>query len=222
MRYFETQGSGDAAALYAPSGQRKYLNVEERGRFLAAAETMPPDKALFALTLAWTGARISEVLDLRVSSFQVAGGIIAFRTLKRRRHSIRELPIPGALMQALDGHFDLGGRQAQTDLLNARLWFWHRATAWRIIKQVMTSAGLTGLAATPRGLRHAFGVGTLQGGIPITLTQKWLGHSRVSTTAIYAAVCGEEERHFAERFWRNGASAGGPRTVRAEAGRHAA
>lgn len=50
----------------------------------------------------------------------------------------------------------------------------------------MMVAQVTGIAACPRGLRHGFGVGTLQAGVPINLTQRWMGHSRLSTTAIYA------------------------------------
>jgi site-specific recombinase XerD len=56
--------------------------------------------------------------------------------------------------------------------------------------------------ACPRGLRHAFGIGALQAGIPLNLAQRWLGHSRISTTAIYADVSGDEEKAFATRFWR--------------------
>jgi integrase/recombinase XerD len=59
------------SCLYTPHGNRKYLNSTERRRALAATATLRPDQALFALTLAWTGARVSEVLALTPSSFQV-------------------------------------------------------------------------------------------------------------------------------------------------------
>jgi hypothetical protein len=49
---------------------------------LAEMTTLEPPQALFALTLAWTGARPSEVLALTPSSFQVEGRIVAFRTLE--------------------------------------------------------------------------------------------------------------------------------------------
>jgi len=45
------------------------------------------------------------------------------------------------------------------------------------------------------------GVGTLQSGVPLNLTQRWLGHARMSTTAIYANVSGAEEANLAARFW---------------------
>jgi integrase/recombinase XerD len=41
----------------------------------------------------------------------------------------------------------------------------------------------------------------LQAGVPLNLTQRWLGHARISTTALYAIASGPEEHAFAERFW---------------------
>ena len=70
-------------------------------RALAEMKMLAPKRALFALTLAWTGARVSEVLDLRAYSFQIERGIVAIRTLKRRRPCVREVPIPPELMAAL-------------------------------------------------------------------------------------------------------------------------
>lgn len=81
-------------------------------------------------------------------------------------------------------------------------WPFRRETAWRLIKQVMIDANVPGSPACPRGLRHAFGVGALQSGIPLNLAQRWLGHARISTTAIYADVAGPEELMLAERFWK--------------------
>jgi integrase len=195
------QSYAEEFSLYTAGGSRKYLNAAERQRVIAAMTRLRRDQALFALTLAWTGARVSEVLALTPTSFQIEGGIVAFRTLKRRKHSVREVPIPPDLMAALDLHFDISiGRRDLPDA-DHRLWPWHRTTAWRRIKRVMMFAQIVGRRACPRGLRHAFGVGTLQSGVPLNLTQRWLGHARISTTAIYAAACGPEEIAFAERFW---------------------
>ena len=54
----------------------------------------------------------------------------------------------------------------------------------------------------PKGLRHAFGVGTVQAGVPLNLLKKWLGHARLSTTEIYADAVGAEEQAIAGRFWK--------------------
>ena len=64
----------------------------------------------------------------------------------------------------------------------------------------MNGAGVSGKRASPRGFRHAFGVGTLQAGVPLNLVQRWLGHASMEKTAIYADVGGPEERVFAERL----------------------
>ena len=189
-------------ALYAPDGTRKYLNQAERQRALAVMAALPADQALFALTLAWTGARVSEVLALTPASLQIERGIVALRTLKRRRrNSVREVPIPPELVAALDRHFRLSILRRDPRGADHRLWPWCRVTGWRIIKRVMGRIGINGRHACPRGLRHAFGVGTLQSGVPLNLTQRWLGHAQISTTAIYAAACGPEELAFAARFW---------------------
>jgi integrase len=191
----------DAFSLYASTGARKYLNQAERRRALAVMASLDPDQALFALTLAWTGARISEVLALTPTAFQVEGGIVALRTLKRRKYTVREVPISPELMIALEGKYRLSTMQRDPQRADHRLWPWCRVTAWRIIKKVMRLSRIAGRQACPRGLRHAFGVGSLQAGVPLNLVQRWLGHARISTTAIYADVSGPEEVDFARQFW---------------------
>jgi integrase len=191
----------EAASLYAASGARKYLNRAERQRSLAGMQQLPDAERLFALTLAWTGARVSEVLALCPASFQIEAGVVGIVTLKRRKFSVREVPIPPGLMAELDAHFGLRAAQHEPPRMLDRLWKFCRTTAWRIIKRLMNGAGISGPIACPKAFRHAFGIGTLQSGIPLNLTQRWLGHSRPSTTAIYAEACGPEEIAFAARFW---------------------
>lgn len=198
----ESRAQAQNVSLYAANGARKYLNRDERKRALAAMEKLRADRALFALTLAWTGARVSEVLALTASSFQIERGIVAIQTLKRRRQVVREIPLPPPLMTALDHHFRIAATQRNPQGADHRLWPWCRSTAWRHIKKVMRRAGIAGRCACPRGLRHAFGVGTLQSGVPLNLVQRWLGHARMSTTAIYADVCGPDEITFAKSFWQ--------------------
>ena len=70
------------------------------------------------------------------------------------------------------------------------------------MRKLMALAGIVGCRASPRGLRHAFGIATLQSGVPINLIQRWMGHARLKTTMIYMSVSGPEELSFARRFWR--------------------
>jgi site-specific recombinase XerD len=104
-------------------------------------------------------------------------------------------------MEAIQRQFNLRELQRDPETANRRLWPWSRVTAWRYVKGAMLEAGIVGRPACPRGLRHGFGVGALQAGVPLNLAQKWLGHADIRTTAIYADASGDEEAAFAARFW---------------------
>lgn len=187
--------------LYTGAGERKYVNRAERQRVIEVMQRLERERALFFLLLAWTGGRVSEVLAVGANSFQLDRNIVALRTLKRRRPHVREVPIAPGLMAAIDRQFGLSDLQRNPETANTRLWNFGRVTAWRVVKCAMLEAGIVGRPACPRGLRHGFGVGTLQASVPLNMVQKWMGHARISTTAIYADACGDEEAAFAARFW---------------------
>jgi hypothetical protein len=84
------------------------------------------------------------------------------------------VPAPPALLDEL-------ARAHPLDRAGARLWPWSRTTAWRLVKTVMEEAAIRSLPATPKGLRHGFGVHAVMSGIPLNLIQKWLGHADIAT-----------------------------------------
>jgi integrase/recombinase XerD len=190
------------ASLYTAGGQRKYLTADERTRFLAASHACPrADQRTLCLTLAYTGCRISEALALTARCVEREGGFIAFRTLKKRRGIvvIREVPVP---MELLDAIAALHGIESMDPA--ARLWTLCRSRAWQLVKEVMEAAGLApGIHATPKGLRHGFGLHALRKGVPINFVKRWLGHARLETTEIYLQAIGAEEREIAARMWAN-------------------
>lgn len=181
-------------ALFDAAGQRKYLCGGEHRRFLAAAARMDPEGRAFCWLLAFTGCRISEGLELTPERFDPETGHVIFRTLKRRKASFRAVPIPPELMRELR-------RLARGKSRDQRLWDWCRQTAWRRICWAMTEAGITGTQAMPKGLRHGFGILNAEQNVPANLTQRWMGHARLETTAIYQHAVGREERAFAQRLW---------------------
>jgi integrase len=188
--------------LHTVGGARKYLNVAERKRFAAAAKTLPPAPRAFCLLLMWSGCRISEGLGVTPLSIDREAGTVAFMTLKRRKSSVRQVPIPKELIDELTKVFNLREREQDTHLRGVRLWRWSRSSAWRWVKVVMRRAGLSGSAAMPRGLRHTFGVAAFQA-VPPHIVQRWLGHASLRTTGIYGDVSGREEHLFAERIWES-------------------
>jgi integrase len=173
------------------AGRRKYLSGDERARFLAAADCLAPPQRALCHVLAYSGCRVSEALALTPHHLDTERGTLTFRTLKRRRTSFRTVPAPQPLVAML----------AAMPAENGRFWTIHRTTAWRLVKVVMQSSAITGPMATPKGLRHGFGIRAAGRSIPTNLIQRWMGHASPFTTAIYLDAIGAEERQFAARMW---------------------
>lgn len=188
--------------LYDVDGHRKYVSAEERARVLRGARELPRQHRTLLLTLAYSGCRLSEALNLRTSQVDLEGRRLIFESLKKRRRGVfRAVPVPAEVMEALDlvhGIREAGGREK-----GERLWSMSRTTAWRVVRGAMEAAGVSGPPASPKGLRHGFGVQAVANGVPLNLVQRWLGHAQLSTTAIYAEAMGEEEQTIAERMWRD-------------------
>ena len=203
MRAKPTPRPQSGMALHTVDGARKYLTTGERDAFLRAAEQADRQVRTLCMTLAFAGCRLSEALALTVDRVDLVAGLLVLESLKKRRSGIyRAVPVPPALLEALDlvhGIRELQGRRGRGR--GVRLWPWSRMTGWRAVHAVMVSCGLDGPHASPKGLRHGFGVAAVSAGIPLNLVQKWLGHAQLTTTAIYADAVGEEEQSIAARMW---------------------
>jgi integrase/recombinase XerD len=153
--------------------------------------------------LTYADSRLSEALALTADRVDLAAGMLVFESLKKHRTGIyRAVPVPPALLEALDlvhGIRELQTRRGQGR--GERLWPWSRMTGWRAVHAVMGAAGLDGPQASPKGLRHGFGVAAVSAGIPLNLVQKWLGHAQLTTTVIYANAVDAEEKDIARRMW---------------------
>ncbi len=183
-------------------GNRKYLDQSERRAFLKAAQLAAPDVGTFCMVLAYTGARISEVLALTPARIDLDASVIVFESLKKRRRGhFRAVPVPRKLLLILDAVHRVKAAQGSLGASEEVLWPWCRTTAWTRVKEIMEKAGVSGCHASPKGLRHSLGVSALQSGVPLNILQKWLGHTHIHTTAIYANAIGPEEREMAGRFW---------------------
>lgn len=183
-------------SVFTAAGGRKYVSRQEGLRLLdTAAEDGLANAALVGL-LACTGCRLSEALGL--TRFQLDGERSSVRLVRlkqrRRRPAYREVPVPAALMAML---LELG-RSAGED---GRLWHWSRQTAWRRLKRLMRRAGIEGPQANSRGLRHGFGVACALARVDPRITQRWMGHSKAATTAIYLEVMGDEARSLIAQLW---------------------
>lgn len=178
--------------VHDEAGRRKYLNAGERARFLAIADRLAPRMRALCHVLAYAGCRLSEALALTIDHVDVERLTLTIRTLKRRRTIFRAVPVPQATVEML--------RALSVDA-RGRLLAMHRVTAWRLVKSVMSRAGVSGPMACPKGLRHGFGICAAGHSIPASLIQRWMGHASQTTTAIYLDAVGVEERQFAGRMW---------------------
>jgi integrase len=113
----------EGQSLFGKSGSRKYLNAAERRRFLESAQQLPPHERSFCQVLAWSGARISEVLALVPAAFDIESGAAGITTLKRRKRGIvRQVPLPPDLLTNLDRVFGLGAAKRDPERAGERIW----------------------------------------------------------------------------------------------------
>ncbi|MFK4870458.1 tyrosine-type recombinase/integrase [Novosphingobium sp. ZW T3_23] len=187
--------------VYNRFGHRKYLTSKEIDAFVQQAGLRSADVKTFCRMIAFTGCRISEALSLTQESIDFEARQVIIRCLKKRgRRIFRAVPLPSSFLKDLQNW--LRSRKDRS----IALWPWSRMTGYRRVCEVMESAGVRGDYASPKGLRHGFGVRAIQAGVPLTLVQRWLGHADIKTTAIYTSAVGPEEREIASRMWRKQAA----------------
>lgn len=197
--------------LFSQAGERLYLTAEERAKFLDALDDEEPANRMFCHVLHYTGCRPSEALELTPDRILIDEQSIVFRCLKKRKTDskgrvkqaqYRSVPVPLALINNLDLVFSIRAKKKQKDQ-GGILWPMSRPTAYRLVKRVMSRAGIAGKHATGKGLRHGFGVAmvTAKQPVPIHILAQIMGHSDRKTTEIYLQVVGDEKRQMIVSVW---------------------
>lgn len=170
---------------------------------MKAADDAERDVRTFCHTLVYTGCRISEALGLTADRVDLKDGTLIFESLKKRKRGVyRPVPVPSAFLDTLNMVHDIKAAQKRRDRgKGVFLWTCARNTAWRHVADVMKAAKVKGPHATPKGLRHGFGIKAVTSGVPLNTLQQLLGHAQLATTAIYADAMGTEKRQLVERMW---------------------
>ena len=157
VRYSEQMST----ELFTFDGNRKYVTAEEQERFIAMANSHErAEVRTLCLTLAYTGCRISEALELTTDRVDLSDKSITFRTLKQREKvKYRSVPCPDAVIDALElVHRVRKAQKLKRQADGTGLWPWGSTQATKLICSVMVTAGIDGDHASPKGLRHGFGV----------------------------------------------------------------
>ncbi|MDI9526092.1 MAG: site-specific integrase [Pseudomonadota bacterium] len=143
------------------------------------------------LTLRYTGARLREVqliddandIDRRNCEFKI-------KTLKQKypKKPVRSIPVPSIVTVEIANYLmDFPGQKGKlfmVDQGNFRRVFYERAKNADIPRDL----------AHPHILRHTRATELLKGGVPITVVQDILGHSALTTTAVYLRISGQEAK----------------------------
>ncbi|MBR5223761.1 MAG: tyrosine recombinase [Clostridia bacterium] len=144
------------------------------------------DKAMLELLYA-TGIKVSELLDLKVTDFNLQLGILHLNNGKKERI----IPIyPAAVKSVTDYLLNVRPAivlDANQDKLftNMNGLAMSRQGFWKIIKQYAKDAGIKE-EITPHTLRHSFAAHLLENGARLQDIKEMLGHSDISSTQIYA------------------------------------
>lgn len=166
-----------------------------------------PRDRTFCEMLCHTGCRPSEALALTAMNIDTDEGMIIIASLKQRGarqgQTHRAVPVPRAFISRLDEIHQIRKLQARPDFGRVhKLWRMSRTTAWKRVQAVMQASGITGQRACARGLRHAYGVNAALTQVPESCIQRWLGHAKPETSAIYLDMSGPEDRAVAQRMWQ--------------------
>src|ERR1700722_4537352 len=163
------------------------LTVEEELRFLDRAYAQDGRTGLMLQTLLETGARASELVQLRVEDVSLVERVITIRQGKGGKR--REGPARRDLAQLLRLH--IGTRRtgplfaSRQEGSGATPYVLTRQRVGQIVRAVDVAAGIS-KRVYPHLLRHTVATRLLALGMDITDLQRFLGHESIATTRLYA------------------------------------
>lgn len=138
-----------------------------------------------------TGARVSEVCDIKVSDVDLENNTIR---LLGKGTKERMTPLGKAAIQAIERYLGQARDALRPQGVNP-IWLFlsrtgrhmDRANVYRVVKTAAAKAGIT-KNVYPHLLRHSFATHMLEGGANLRAVQILLGHSSLETTEIYTHI----------------------------------
>ncbi len=138
-----------------------------------------------------TGARVSEVCDMKITDMDLEGKTIR---LIGKGTKERMTPLGNAAVQAVKRYLEQsrdrlrkGGIQPVWLFLSHHGKRLNRASIYRVVKAAAAKAGIA-KNVYPHLLRHSFATHMLEGGANLRAVQMLLGHASLSTTEIYTHI----------------------------------
>jgi site-specific recombinase XerD len=187
----------------APRVMMAYLEIGEVRAVLDAIDRRRPsgrrDYTMFNF-LYNTGARVQEVIDLKVGAIRLAPPPIAILTGKGGK--TRVVPLWPETATLLDDHLKERGVQQQSAarvFINARGEPLTRFGVRYILRTRLAAAKqncptLIQKRVSPHTFRHSTAMHLLQSGVDLAVIQNWLGHVQLATTHAYVEINLEMKR----------------------------
>jgi len=186
------------------TGERLYLNKEERQDFRNAVQFLKPQAKTFCMMLYYTGCRPSEALEVTPNRLDFKEQWVRFRTLKQnpdKPDKYRIVELPFEYMASLESLYKAKSRKGHDKYGDIPLWGFTYRTGYNYVKQAMKDAGITGGKASPKGLRHSMGVSLALDKVPTNVIGEILGHTATESTLIYLQIVGKERRGMISKTW---------------------
>lgn len=190
LTYDQTKHAVEAArrelGLKAPVERQRTVSRLDRGevaRLIDHAYRKNARAGLMVKTLFYTGARVSEFINLRPGDLHLDLEPPQIRIVVAKGGSDGYVPILPELAQELRTHLD--GRTAGYLFESNRHDRYTPRAVQKIVSEAAQSAGLT-KTVTPHRLRASVATILLDNGMPLDQVQKFLRHKRIETTQIYA------------------------------------
>ena len=159
------------------------LSHQEVERLIEHAYRRAPRYGLMLKTLFYSGARVSEFVNLTVANLHLDLDPPQIRILQAKGGSDGYVPILPSLAQEVRTH--VGNRVSGYLFESNRADRYTPRMVQRVVHDAAVRAGI-GKAVTPHRLRASVATLLLDAGMPLDQVQKFLRHKRIATTQIYA------------------------------------
>ena len=150
------------------------------------------------LVLRYTGARIGEVLLIDdTTDIDFRNAEIKLTILKRhnksrkngkKRDTARIVPVPANVTSEIATYI------AEFPGMRGKVFKIYQSNFRRKFYELAREAGIPKDLGHPHILRHTRAIELLRAGVPVTIVQDILGHSALTTTAIYLRMSGQEAK----------------------------
>jgi len=181
---------GEIKKIFRISYQLKNTNNKLSLSYLNALRNIVVIELLFA-----TGARVSEIANLKKSNLNLRSGNITIKGKGNKERNIQicnveSIAVINEYCSLFESSISTSGGWLLVNRLNRRL---SDQSIRGIVRKICTKAGIK-RKVTPHAFRHTFGTLLLEKNVDIRYIQAMLGHSSIMTTQIYTHVNNKRQR----------------------------